>query len=161
MFKLSLERWEPFCLVPSIIDNHTHHTDLEWQVLGHVVCKNIPANRIKTLHPRGHFTNDFSTLTQNWWTISFCQHPSCSGVIAMKFCTWHDSWAVVPCAKFCSNMILCNKVWQKNKFPWNLNYSEMILGEMGPSVTIVARIVSYYLIRECNYDAGGGYNIHV
>ena len=26
----------------------------------------------------------------------------------MKFCTWHDSCAVVACAKFCSDMILYN-----------------------------------------------------
>ena len=34
--------------------------------------------------------------------ISFCSHPSCGKVMAMKIYTWHDSCAVMSCAKFCS-----------------------------------------------------------
>ena len=46
--------------------------------------------------------------------ISFCSHLSYSKVIfAMKFCTWHDSCAVVECAKFCSDMMLYDGVTLK------------------------------------------------
>ena len=58
----------------------------------------------------------------HWWffhrnsfamEISFCSFPNCSEVMAMKFCTWHDSCAVVTCAKFCSNMIAQSRVTLK------------------------------------------------
>ena len=53
----------------------------------------------------------------NSMEIPFCCHPSCSEeVIAMKFWTWHDSCAVMSCAKLCSNMIHCNGVTQKPIF---------------------------------------------
>ena len=42
--------------------------------------------------------------------ISFWSHPSCCEVIAMKFCMWYDSFAVVACANFCSPMTPCNGV---------------------------------------------------
>ena len=31
----------------------------------------------------------------NLLKISFCSHPSCSEVIAVKFCTWHNQTAVL------------------------------------------------------------------
>ena len=61
---------------------------------------------------------------------SFCPHLSCNDVIAMKFCTWHDSCAVVPCAKFCSDMTsyngvilkpICHRIWitmEKSFMKW-------------------------------------------
>ena len=48
--------------------------------------------------------------------ISFCFHPSCGEVIALKFCTWHDS-AVMARAKFYSDMIHYNKITLKPIFP--------------------------------------------
>ena len=36
---------------------------------------------------------------------SFSFHPICSEVITMKFCTWHESCAVVAHAKFCNDMV--------------------------------------------------------
>ena len=49
--------------------------------------------------------------------ISFCSHPNNNIVIATIFGTWHDSWAVVACAKFCRDMITSN--WIKAK--WNFH----------------------------------------
>ena len=40
-------------------------------------------------------------------------HPSCSEVIAMKFCTCHDSTAVVACADMCKDMVPYNGVTLK------------------------------------------------
>ena len=48
--------------------------------------------------------------------ILFYSHPSCSEVIAMKFCTWQDSYAVVACAKSYSHMTTYNGVTQKQIF---------------------------------------------
>ena len=49
--------------------------------------------------------------------ISFCSHPNVNIVIATIFGTWHDSWAVVRGAKFCSDMITSN--WIRAK--WNFH----------------------------------------
>ena len=38
--------------------------------------------------------------------ISPCFPPCFSEVITMNFCTCHDSFAVMACAKFCSDMII-------------------------------------------------------
>ena len=53
------------------------------------------------------------------WLVAYIikmSHPSCSEVIAIKFCTWHDSCIVVACAKFCSDMIPYNGVTLKPIF---------------------------------------------
>ena len=55
-----------------------------------------------------HFMNNFSIVIQIRLEISLWSHPCCSEVIAMKFCTWHNSCAVMACAKFCSDMISYN-----------------------------------------------------
>ena len=52
----------------------------------------------------------------NFMEISFCSHPSCSEMIAMEFCTWQDSCAVMACAKFCSDVIPYNRVTLKQIF---------------------------------------------
>ena len=38
--------------------------------------------------------------------ILFCSHENCDVWIAIKFCTCHNSIAVVTCAKFCSNLMV-------------------------------------------------------
>ena len=40
-----------------------------------------------------------SHYNPNVMEISFCSHPTSNGVIATQFCTWHDSCAVVACAR--------------------------------------------------------------
>ena len=37
--------------------------------------------------------------------ISSCFLPNPNALIPINFCTWHDSKAVVPCAKICSDII--------------------------------------------------------
>ena len=49
--------------------------------------------------------------------ISFCSHPNTNKVIATIFGTWHDSWAVVACAKFCCDVVISN--WIRAK--WNFH----------------------------------------
>ena len=47
--------------------------------------------------------------------ISLSSHPSCRKVIIMKFCTWHNSCAVMACAKICSDMTPYDEVTLKKK----------------------------------------------
>ena len=49
--------------------------------------------------------------------ISFCSHPNTNKVITTIFGTWHDSWAVVACAKFWCDMVISN--WIRAK--WNFH----------------------------------------
>ena len=65
----------------------------------------------------------------SWMTVpsyyKFCSHSSCRKVITRKFCTCHDSCAVLACAKFCSVMILsCYGITLKSIFHWIWNMME-------------------------------------
>ena len=55
-------------------------------------------------------------------------------LITTKFCTCHDSYAVVVCAKFCSDHFL--KIWVRvrEKFLQNLNFDGKIDSEKSPLV---------------------------
>ena len=55
--------------------------------------------------------------------ISFCSHPNTNKVIATIFGTWHDSWAVVACAKFCCDVIISN--WIRAK--WNFHHIWIVM----------------------------------
>ena len=68
--------------------------------------------------------------------ISFCSHPSTNKVIATKFGTWHDSWAVVACAKFCCDMINCNWIRAKWIFHRIWIVMEKLLVKWVPDVFI-------------------------
>ena len=53
-------------------------------------------------------------------------------MIATKFCTWHDSCAVVACAKFCCDMITSNWITAKGNFHKIWNVTEMSLVKRVP-----------------------------
>ena len=42
--------------------------------------------------------------------VPFCSHPNLDALIATKFCTCHDSTAVVTCAKICSNLMGSDRI---------------------------------------------------
>ena len=46
--------------------------------------------------------------------------------IATKFGTWHDSWAVVPCAKVCSDHII--STWMRAK--WNFHHIWIVMEKL-------------------------------
>ena len=78
----------------------------------------------------GPFHERYFHCNSDSMEISFCSYPSCKEMIAMKFCTWHDSFADMACAKFCNN--ICYKaLCSKNNFPLNLNDNGKIVCEMG------------------------------
>ena len=51
-------------------------------------------------------------------------------VITAKFCTWHNSYAVVAYAKFCSDLMMSN-LMSDITLPWNSNCDQNIVSEMG------------------------------
>ena len=48
--------------------------------------------------------------------ISFHSHLDSNTMIATKFCTWHDSCAVVACAKICCDLMASNGVTARRTF---------------------------------------------
>ena len=52
----------------------------------------------------------------NSMEIPFHSHLDSSTVIATKFCTWHDSCAVVACAKFCCDLMASNGIMARRSF---------------------------------------------
>ena len=47
----------------------------------------------------------FFHRNSNSMEVSFYSHLDSNTVIATKFCTWHDSYAVVACAKICRDLM--------------------------------------------------------
>ena len=48
--------------------------------------------------------------------ISFHSHLDSNIVIATKFCTWHDSCAVVACAKICCGLVASYGIMTRRRF---------------------------------------------
>ena len=100
----------------------------------------------------------FSIVIQIRWKFLFCLNPNCSGVIAMKFCTWHDSCTVMARAKFCSDMVPCNEVtlhevllqWKSTSVYTSSTYSiyhlELALG------TVMPHFVSACLVCHTSWE---------
>ena len=68
---------------------------------------------------RANFTDIFFfIMIQNSLEISVWNHPTNpnSNMIATWLCTWHDSFAVMACAKFCCNLMTMNGITAKWKF---------------------------------------------
>ena len=76
----------------------------------------------------GHFTDHFAIKIEMEMEL-FCCGSVPDNQIATKFCTWHDSCAVMACAKFCSNCFL--PIWIK-KYILILNRVWKFLGDQAP-----------------------------
>ena len=115
---------------------HDDHAILRYLIML-LVCYNAGcvfdwAGRID--YPGAPFHKRFFNRYSNSMKISFCSYSCCSEVITMKFCTWHDSCAVVACAKFYSDMIPYNGVTLKPIFPSNLSYDGKSHSWNGPLI---------------------------
>ena len=66
--------------------------------------------------PGPRFTNGFFHRNSNSMEISFHSHLDSNTVIATKFCTWHDSCAVVACAKICCDLMASNGITARRSF---------------------------------------------
>ena len=71
----------------------------------------------------------FSIAIQIQWKFRFILTVI---LTATKFCTWHDSTAVVPCTKICCNLMAKQRNYSKAKFLLNLNCGHKIVIETGP-----------------------------
>ena len=76
------------------------------------------------------FLEQFFNYNSN--VISFCTHSNSNRLIASNFSTWHNSCAVVSCAKICSNIIVSNGVTAKWIFHQTLIMIETELAKLGP-----------------------------
>ena len=63
------------------------------------------SKQTSTTRPGAHFTNDFLHRNSNSMENYFCSHLSYNEVVAMNFCLWYVTCAVVPCAKSCNDVI--------------------------------------------------------
>ena len=66
--------------------------------------------------PGPRFSNVFFHRNSNSMEISFHSHLDSNTVIATKFCTWHDSCAVVACAKICCDLMASNGITARRIF---------------------------------------------
>ena len=57
-------------------------------------------------------------------------------MITTKFCTWHDSCAVIPCVKFCCDMIINNLITAKWNFRRILIVMENLLVKWGMGLNV-------------------------
>ena len=62
-------------------------------------------------------------------------------MIAIKFCAWHDSLAVVSCTKCCRNPITRNGNTAKIIFPLNLNFEWKTISRMDPWASCCWRLI--------------------
>ena len=74
----------------------------------------------------------FSIAIQIWWKYSFHSHLDSYAVIATKFCTWHDSYAVVACAKNCCDLMASNGITRRQSFHWIWIAGKKVLVKRAP-----------------------------
>ena len=76
-------------------------TTCDWHLI--LICR-LNMDYWKSSFRHGaHYTNGFSS--SNSMEISFHSHLDSNAMITTKFCTWHDSCAVVACAKICCDLM--------------------------------------------------------
>ena len=114
----------------------------------------------KSLADWGQFYQQIFHHNSNSMKNSF-SYPSCRDVIAMKFCTWHDSCAVMPCAKFCSDITPCDGVTLKpiefelrwKSHPWNWPLALILsVGLCGTQIYIILQSCGtqiYIILQSC------------
>ena len=76
----------------------------------------------------------FCHHNSNLMGIWFCSHPNPNKVIAAKFCTWHNSSAVVSCANICCDVMARHGIAVKWIFAWILIEMEKSLVKLAPEL---------------------------
>ena len=111
----------------------------------------------KTLRLGAYFRNDFFHCNSNSTEISFCSHLSSKEVMTMKFCTWHNSCAVIAIWNILTFLFSlfwlkchCYPNWQGSRGQHGAH-----LGSVGPSWARVGpmnfAIRDYYHYRYHHY----------
>ena len=89
------------------------------------------------------FTNGFSIAIQIRWKFRFTFISILIHWSLQIFFTWHDSCAVVACAKICCDLIASSGITaRKTTFPSNLNCGQKTVSETGPWCTNVLQMCS-------------------
>ena len=65
--------------------------------------------------------------------ISFYSHPNSSKVMATKFVTWHDSCAVLACAKFFCHLVTSDWITARRNFHQIWIVSKLLLVKQAPN----------------------------
>ena len=106
---------EIFCVVPSMALKMFYQSKL--QVSWNIICEN---QALPMLYLSIQAWDSF-----HWWhfchnsnamKIWFCSQPNYNQMIAIKFYTWHDSYAVVACAEICCNLMTRNWITLQQNF---------------------------------------------
>ena len=82
--------------------------------------------RLVNRGPGNHFTNKFSHHNSNSMENLFSSDSTTGDHIATKFGTCHDSPAIVPCTKFCSDY--CISTWMRAK--WNFHHIWIVMEKL-------------------------------
>ena len=94
-------------------------------------------------YPGTHFTNDFFHHNSNSMENSFSSNSITVDHIATKFYTCHDSQAVVPCAKFCSDHFI--NTWMRAK--WNFHHIWIVMAKLLVKWAQEANV--WFTVRSC------------
>ena len=108
----------------------------------HIVSHFIPVSMCKyhftdvlfLIHccPGAHFTNVFSIEIHIWWKFTIYSVFDSDTAITTKFCTWHDSCAVLACGKICCELVANYRITGKWSFHRIWILSKKIVSEMSP-----------------------------
>ena len=92
--------------------------------------------------------------------ISFHSHFESNRVIATKFCTWHDSCAVVACAKICRDLMASNGTTARRSFHRIWITGKKPLVKRAPEYTSFLNKCEHFpaLTCVCDFVCRGRYN---
>ena len=79
--------------------------------------------------------------------ISFHSHLNSNTVIATKFCTWHDSCAVVACAKICCDLMASNGITARRNFHriWIAGKKSLVKRAPGPILQMIYELITHFV----------------
>ena len=79
--------------------------------------------------------------------ISFHSHLNSNTVIPTKLCTWHDSCAVVACAKICCDLMASNGItarWSCHRI-WIAGKKSLVKRAPGPILKMIYGLITHFI----------------
>ena len=114
--ELHMDRWKRIIIRIKEVSNPAT-AQINWKFNSFSVWTTAVFSQVEVGSRTGpRFTNVFFHRNSNSMEISFYSHLDSITVIATKFCTWHDSCAVVACAKICCDLMASNGVIARRSF---------------------------------------------
>ena len=95
---------------------------------------------------RAPFHSRFFHRNSNSMEITFRSHLDSNSVIVTKFCTWHDSCAVVACAKICCDLMASDGITARRSFHriWIAGKKSLVKRAQGPHVPLSVIMTSWH-----------------